>query len=68
MRRNLKAGRVRANVEHALEIELFAGAQAVGFLVPLQLGAAAHAHLRTLSRRLDDDSCAEDRSGRDRDP
>jgi len=54
----LKAWQVLANVERALAIELLAGAQAVEFLAPLQPGAgvaAARAHVRGISPRLDDD-------------
>jgi histidine ammonia-lyase len=54
----LKAWQVLANAEHALAIELLAGAQAVEFLAPLQPGAgvaATRAFVRTLSPRLDDD-------------
>ncbi|HXY85392.1 MAG TPA: histidine ammonia-lyase [Gaiellaceae bacterium] len=54
----LKAWQVLANAERAVAIELLAGAQAVEFLAPLQPGAgaaAARAHVRELSPRLDDD-------------
>jgi len=54
----LKAWQVLANAEHAVAIELLAGAQAVEFLAPLQPGAgvgATRAHVRGLSPRLDDD-------------
>ncbi len=54
----LKAQQVLANVEHALAIELLAGAQGVEFLAPLEPGAgvrAAHAAVRGLSPRLRDD-------------
>ena len=54
----LKALQVLANAEHALAIELLAGAQAVEFLAPLEPGrgvAAARAHVRTLSERLRED-------------
>jgi histidine ammonia-lyase len=54
----LKSWQVLANAERALAIELLAGAQGVEFLAPLQPGpgvAAARAHVRTLSPRLDDD-------------
>jgi histidine ammonia-lyase len=54
----LKAWQVLANSEHALAIELLAGAQGVEFLAPLEPGEgvrAAHAHIRTLSPRLADD-------------
>ena len=54
----LKAWQVLANAEHALAIELLAGAQAVEFLAPLEpgLGArAAHAFVRSLSPRLAED-------------
>src|SRR5690349_13334999 len=54
----LKAWQVLANVERVLAIELLAGAQAVEFLAPLQPGAgvaAARAHVRGISPRLDDD-------------
>src|SRR5919202_6205843 len=54
----LKAWQVVANSERALAIELLAGAQGVEFLAPLEPGAgvrAAHAHVRSLSRRLEDD-------------
>ena len=54
----LKAWQVLANAEHALAIELLAGAQAVEFLAPLEPGAGARAALafvRTLSSRVDED-------------
>jgi len=54
----LKALQVLANAEHALAIELLAGAQAVEFLAPLEPGhgpAAARAHVRSLSERLRED-------------
>ncbi len=54
----LKALQVLANAEHALAIELLAGAQAVEFLAPLEPGrgvAAARGFVRTLSNRLEDD-------------
>ena len=54
----LKALRVLENAEHALAIELLAGAQAVEFLAPLEPGrgvAATRAFIRTLSERLRDD-------------
>jgi histidine ammonia-lyase len=54
----LKAWRVLENVEHALAIELLAGAQAVEFLAPLEPGIgvrAAREHVRSLSPRLHDD-------------
>jgi histidine ammonia-lyase len=54
----LKALRVVENAEHALAIELLAGAQAVEFLAPLEPGrgvAATRAFVRTLSERLRDD-------------
>ena len=54
----LKAWQVLANSERALAIELLAGAQAVEFLAPLEPGVgvrAAHAFVRELSPRLDDD-------------
>jgi histidine ammonia-lyase len=54
----LKAWQVLANSERALAIELLAGAQAVEFLAPLEPGPgvrAAHAFVRSLSPRLDDD-------------
>ena len=54
----LKAWQVLANSERALAIELLAAAQAVEFLAPLAAGAgtsAAHAFVRTLSRRVDED-------------
>ncbi len=54
----LKALRVLDNAEHALAIELLAGAQAVEFLAPLQPGdgvRAVHDAVRTLSPRLVED-------------
>jgi histidine ammonia-lyase len=54
----LKALQVLANAEHALAIELLAGAQAVEFLAPLEPGAgvrATRSFVRTLSPRLGDD-------------
>jgi histidine ammonia-lyase len=54
----LKLTQVLANTEHALAIELLAGAQAVEFLAPLEPGrgvAATRAFVRTLSERLVDD-------------
>src|SRR3989454_4881968 len=54
----LKLEQVLANCEHALAIELLAGAQAVEFLAPLEPGRgvrATHAFIRSLSPRLDDD-------------
>jgi histidine ammonia-lyase len=54
----LKALQVLANVEHALAIELLAGAQAIEFLAPLEPGPgvrAVHDVVRTLSERLVDD-------------
>jgi histidine ammonia-lyase len=54
----LKALRVLANAEHALAIELLAGAQAVEFLAPLRPGEgvrAVHAAVRELSPRLEED-------------
>jgi histidine ammonia-lyase len=54
----LKAWQVLANAEHALAIELLAGAQAVEFLAPLGPGRGAratHAFVRSLSPRLRDD-------------
>ena len=54
----LKAWQVLANAEHALAIELLAGAQGVEFLAPLQPGVgvrAALAYVRSLSPRVDDD-------------
>jgi histidine ammonia-lyase len=60
----LKAWQVLANTEHALAIELLAGAQAVEFLAPLEPGSgarAARAAVRELSPRLREDrSLAED--------
>jgi histidine ammonia-lyase len=54
----LKALQVLENAEHALAIELLAGAKAVEFLAPLEPGAgvrAARAFVRTLSERLRED-------------
>jgi histidine ammonia-lyase len=54
----LKAQQVLTNTEHALAIELLAGAQAVEFLAPLEPGlgvAATRRFVRTLSERLVDD-------------
>lgn len=54
----LKAWQVLANAEHALAIELLAGAQAVEFLAPLEPGMgvrAARSAVRALSDRLADD-------------
>jgi histidine ammonia-lyase len=54
----LKALQVVANVEHALAIELLAGAQAIEFLAPLEPGPgvrATHDAVRELSERLRDD-------------
>ena len=54
----LKAWQVLANTEHALAIELLAGAQAVEFLAPLEPGRGARAtrdFVRSLSPRLEDD-------------
>jgi histidine ammonia-lyase len=54
----LKAWQVLANAEHAVAIELLAGAQAVEFLAPLEPGAGAratHRFVRSLSPRLADD-------------
>jgi histidine ammonia-lyase len=54
----LKALQVVANVEHALAIELLAGAQAIEFLAPLEPGPgvrATHDAVRGLSERLRDD-------------
>jgi histidine ammonia-lyase len=54
----LKALQVLDNVEHALAIELLAGAQGVEFLAPLVPGRgvrATHAFLRTLAPRLEED-------------
>jgi histidine ammonia-lyase len=60
----LKALQVLENAEHALAIELLAGAQALEFLAPLEPGPgvrAAHDAVRRLSERLDDDrSLADD--------
>jgi histidine ammonia-lyase len=54
----LKAWQVLGNSERALAIELLAGAQAVEFLAPLELGRgseAAREFVRTLSPRLTED-------------
>jgi histidine ammonia-lyase len=54
----LKAWQVLANSERALAIELLAGAQGVEFLAPLEPGVgvrAAHAFVRSISPRLEDD-------------
>ncbi|HUG64134.1 MAG TPA: histidine ammonia-lyase [Gaiellaceae bacterium] len=54
----LKALRVLDNAEHALAIELLAGAQAIEFLAPLQPGGgvrAVHDVVRSLSPRLVED-------------
>jgi histidine ammonia-lyase len=54
----LKAWQVLANSERALAIELLAGAQGVEFLAPLEPGVgvrAAHAFVRSVSPRLEDD-------------
>src|SRR4249920_623132 len=54
----LKALRVLDNAEHALAIELLAGAQAIEFLAPLEPGRGArlvHTHVRSLSDRLEED-------------
>ncbi len=54
----LKAWQVLANAEHAIAIELLAGAQGVEFLAPLEPGVgvrATRAFVRTLSPRLGDD-------------
>jgi histidine ammonia-lyase len=54
----LKAWQVLANCEHAVAIELLAGAQAVEFHAPLEPGAgvcATRAAVRELSPRLRDD-------------
>jgi histidine ammonia-lyase len=54
----LKAWQVLENAEHALAIELLAGAQAVEFLAPLEPGGgvrAARAAVRERSERLRDD-------------
>jgi histidine ammonia-lyase len=54
----LKALRVLDNVERTLAIELLAGAQAVEFLAPLVPGRGVcitHDHVRTLSKRLEED-------------
>jgi histidine ammonia-lyase len=54
----LKCLQVLENAEHALAIELLAGAQGIEFLAPLEPGAgvrAAHDFVRTLSPTLDED-------------
>jgi histidine ammonia-lyase len=54
----LKALQVLANAEHAVAIELLAGAQGVEFLAPLEPGVgvrATRSFVRTLSPRLGDD-------------
>jgi histidine ammonia-lyase len=54
----LKALQVLENAEHALAIELLAGAQAIEFLAPLRPGegvCAVHDAVRELSARLDED-------------
>ena len=54
----LKALQVLTNAEHALAIELLAGAQAIEFLAPLEPGPgvrATHDAVRALSERLQDD-------------
>jgi histidine ammonia-lyase len=54
----LKALRVLENAEHALAIELLAGAQAIEFLAPLEPGEgvrAVHDAVRELSPRLEED-------------
>ena len=54
----LKAWQVLANAEHALAIELLAGAQAVEFLAPLEPGIgvrATRAFVRTISPRVAED-------------
>jgi histidine ammonia-lyase len=54
----LKALRVLDNAEHALAIELLAGAQAIEFLAPLQPGGgvrAVHDAVRAISPRLVED-------------
>ena len=60
----LKALQVLENAEHALAIELLAGAQAIEFLAPLEPGPgvrATHHAVRELSERLRDDrSLADD--------
>ena len=60
----LKAQQVLANAEHALAIELLAGAQALEFLAPLEPGPgvrATHDSVRLLSERVDEDrSLADD--------
>jgi histidine ammonia-lyase len=60
----LKALQVLENAEHAVAIELLAGAQALEFLAPLEPGPgvrAAHDAVRLLSERLDADrSLADD--------
>jgi histidine ammonia-lyase len=60
----LKAQQVLENAEHALAIELLAGAQALEFLAPLEPGPgvrATHDSVRQLSERVDEDrSLADD--------
>jgi histidine ammonia-lyase len=60
----LKALQVLDNVEHALAIELLAGAQAIEFLAPLEPGPgvrATHDAVRLHSERLREDrSLADD--------
>ena len=54
----LKAQQVLANAEHALAIELLAGAQALEFLAPLEPGPgvrATHDAVRQLSERVEED-------------
>jgi histidine ammonia-lyase len=54
----LKCWTVAGNAEHALAIELLAGAQAVEFLAPLEPGAggrAAHAFVRSVSPAVVED-------------
>jgi histidine ammonia-lyase len=54
----LKALQVLTNAEHALAIELLAGAQAIEYLAPLEPGPgvrATHDAVRLLSERLQDD-------------
>jgi histidine ammonia-lyase len=54
----LKAWQVLANAEHALAIELLAGAQGIEFLAPLDPGAgtrAAHGAVRALSPAVVED-------------
>jgi histidine ammonia-lyase len=54
----LKGWQVLANAEHAVAIELLAGAQGVEFLAPLEPGvgvAATRAAVRARSERLRDD-------------